>query len=130
MTTTPARTEAPDGGLVVHLDAPLPAELAVGAGTALFVVGTCFALEERIASLSLLVDGDEQPVMAHGMPRLDLLHAREEEPTSYRSGFWGIARVPSTANGAASAASRSRPRASGSTSRRRRRPPVRSSRSA
>jgi glycosyltransferase involved in cell wall biosynthesis len=85
-----------DGGLVVGLDAPLPAELAVGSGTALFVVGTCFAPGQRIVSLSLLVDGDEQPVMAHGMPRLDLLRARDE-PTSYRSGFWGIARVPSAA---------------------------------
>ena len=30
--------------------------------------------------------------MAHGMPRLDLLRA-SEEPTSYRAGFWGLARI-------------------------------------
>src|SRR4051812_28121553 len=30
--------------------------------------------------------------MAHGMPRLDLLRA-EGDPTSYRAGFWGFARV-------------------------------------
>ena len=39
-----------------------PAELAIGAGTALFVAGTCFAPGERIASLTLLVDGEEQPL--------------------------------------------------------------------
>ncbi|MEA2136100.1 MAG: hypothetical protein QOC68_4009, partial [Solirubrobacteraceae bacterium] len=95
--------------LVVQLDAPLPAELAVGSGTALFVVGTCFARDAGIASLSLLVDGDEQPVMAHGMPRLDLLRARDE-PASYRSGFWGIARIPAAADGAAAVELRLRAR--------------------
>ena len=63
-----------------------------GAGTALFVCGTCFAPAAPIASLTLLVDGDEQALMAHGMPRLDLLRA-SEEPTSYRAGFWGLARI-------------------------------------
>src|SRR5687767_10235355 len=61
--------------LEVRLDAPLPETLKVGAGTALFVAGTCFAPDAGIASLSLLVDGEEQPLMAHGMPRLDLLRA-------------------------------------------------------
>lgn len=75
----------------MQLDAPLPPALAVGAGTALFVVGTCFAPGERIASLVLVVDGEEQPVMAHGMPRLETLHANGD--AGYRSGFWGIARI-------------------------------------
>ncbi|MDP9294700.1 MAG: hypothetical protein M3O90_09820, partial [Actinomycetota bacterium] len=79
------------GGLDVRLDVPLPSPLAVGAGTALFVAGTCFAPGERIASLALLVDGDAQPVMAHGMPRLETLRANGGD--GYRSGFWGIARV-------------------------------------
>jgi glycosyltransferase involved in cell wall biosynthesis len=88
-TVTPPAAEP---GLDVSLDAPLPATLAVGAGTAVFVCGTCFAPAARIASLVLLVDGDEQPLMAHGMPRLDLLHATGEA-TSYRAGFWGLARI-------------------------------------
>jgi len=79
-------------GLHVQLDAPLPTELAVGSGTAVFVCGTCFSPGARIARLALTVDGVEQPVMAHGMPRLDVLLAREE-PASYRSGFWGLATV-------------------------------------
>ena len=78
--------------LDVHLDAPLPAELAIGAGTAVFVSGTCFAPAARVAELVLVVDGAEQPVMAHGMPRIDVL--REHGAASaYRSGFWAMARI-------------------------------------
>ena len=77
----------------VRLDAPLPAAFAVGRGTALFVCGTCFAAGAPIAGVSLLVDGAEQPVMAHGMPRVDLLRRHRRVDTSYRSGFWGSARL-------------------------------------
>ena len=88
-----AESAAARGGeLDVRLDAPLPRSLSVGAGTALFVCGTCFAPAGPLASLTLLVDGEEQPLMAHGMPRLDLMKA-SDEPTSYRSGFWGLARI-------------------------------------
>jgi glycosyltransferase involved in cell wall biosynthesis len=103
-----------------HLDAALPAELAVGAGTALFVAGWCYCPRARIRSLSLVVDGDAQPVTAHGMPRLDVfraLHpgldpfatrgmagdsASPEDPLllSYRSGFWGMARIAPRDQGA------------------------------
>jgi glycosyltransferase involved in cell wall biosynthesis len=83
----------------VHLDAPLPAELAVGAGTALFVAGWCWSPRASIRALRFVVDGERQPVDAHGMPRLDVLRALEH-PNSYRSGFWGIARVAPGGNGA------------------------------
>jgi glycosyltransferase involved in cell wall biosynthesis len=83
-------------------------------GTALFVCGWCFSPQARIRSLTFLVDGESQPVPAHGMPRLDpfrSLHPGldpfatdgiEEDPGSsedprlfgYRSGFWGMIRVP------------------------------------
>jgi glycosyltransferase involved in cell wall biosynthesis len=109
-----------DTMLLVRLDAPLPRELAVGDGTALFVCGTCFHHEAKIRSLSFELDGVSQPVRAHGMPRLDLfrsLHpsldpyatadvtvdpASAEDPhlNSYRSGFWGIVEV-APGNGAA-----------------------------
>jgi hypothetical protein len=88
-TAAPGATEA---ALDVRLDAPLPESLTVGAGTALFVCGTCFAPGAPIASLTLLVDGEEQSLMAQGMPRLDLLRA-SGDPTSYRAGFWGFARI-------------------------------------
>jgi len=97
----------------VQLEAPLPSEVAVGAGTALFVLGWCFCPDARIRSLSLVVDGQAQPVLAHGMPRLDVFRSLHpgldpfatagmtsdpgstDDPLlhSYRSGFWGIARV-------------------------------------
>jgi glycosyltransferase involved in cell wall biosynthesis len=79
----------------VHLDAPLPTELAVGTGTALFVAGWCYCPSARIESLHVVVDGDAQRVTAHGMPRLDVFRALGH-PNSYRSGFWAIARVPRT----------------------------------
>jgi GT2 family glycosyltransferase len=88
--TRPPR--AAERGLELRLDAPLPATLAIGAGTALFVSGTCFAPAARIVSLALLVDGEEQPVTAHGMPRLDLMRTLEQ-PAAYASGFWAIARI-------------------------------------
>jgi hypothetical protein len=99
------------GDLQVGLDFPLPSSLVVGAGTALFVCGWCFSRRGRLHSLSFKVDGEVQPVMLHGMPRIDVLrafHPRLEETSlpdidtgsaddpsfrSYRSGFWGIARI-------------------------------------
>jgi GT2 family glycosyltransferase len=80
-----------------------------------FVSGTCFCPTGRIRELAIVVDGDLQPVIAHGMPRLDFygeLHptldayaldgldrdpesADDPELRSYCSGFWGIARIRS-----------------------------------
>jgi hypothetical protein len=99
--------------LHVSLDTPLPAALAVGTGTALFVGGWCVSPVGRIRSLSFVVNGDEQPVTAHGMPRLDVFRAlhpsldpfalgeldsdpdSDDDPllTGYRSGFWGMVRI-------------------------------------
>jgi glycosyltransferase involved in cell wall biosynthesis len=80
------------GDLHVHLDAPLPGELAVGGGTALFVAGWCHHPEARIRSVELVVNGEAQPVAAQGMPRIEVLRALER-PDAYASGFWGTARV-------------------------------------
>jgi len=97
--------------LRVSLDAPLPPSVRVGGGTALFVGGWCLSPDAPIRSLELMVDGEAQPVAAHGMPRLDVFRAlhpgldpfalppgtdpASEDPLlqGYRSGFWGIARV-------------------------------------
>ncbi|MCW3067057.1 MAG: hypothetical protein JWN32_4229 [Solirubrobacterales bacterium] len=72
--------------------------MAVGGGTALFVCGTCFSPAARIRSLDLVVDGERQPVSAHGMPRLDFLH-EQGDAHAYRSGFWGLARIGPRAAG-------------------------------
>ncbi len=101
--------------LRVRLDAPLPEEVATGNGTAIFVCGWCFSPHGRIRSLRFVVGDTRQPVLAHGMPRLDLfreLHpgldpyaaaadklthdpSSQDDPglLSYRSGFWGIVRL-------------------------------------
>jgi glycosyltransferase involved in cell wall biosynthesis len=78
--------------MYVRLDVPLPDELEVGAGTALFVAGWCYSPGARIEGLELVVDGTTQPLSAHGMPRLEVLEA-VADPSSYRSGFWGLARI-------------------------------------
>jgi glycosyltransferase involved in cell wall biosynthesis len=105
--------------LRIALDLPLPSEIHVGAGTALFVAGTCFCPEADLAELELLVDGTDQPVLAAGMPRLDHfaeLHpqldplatagpARDEASPAdpglraYASGFWALARIAPGASG-------------------------------
>jgi hypothetical protein len=101
-----------DGDLRTGLDFPLPESLKVGAGTAVFVCGWCFAPSGPIGELELVVDGDPQPLMAFGMPRGDVLEAlRGDDPEglSYRSGFWGVAQVaPGPAGGRVEIALRAR----------------------
>ncbi len=100
-------------GLNVRLDQPLPRELEVGAGTALFVCGTCFHRELRISELSFVLDGRRQAVEAHSMPRLDFfqslhpeldVYATEgmradtgspQDPNlrAYLAGFWGTVEI-------------------------------------
>jgi glycosyltransferase involved in cell wall biosynthesis len=99
--------------LHVELDAPLPIEIAIGAGTAVFVAGWAFSPGAVVEQLELVVDGERQPLLAFGMPRLDpfaelhpgaepfALAAAGRDPESdidpslhsYASGFWGIARI-------------------------------------
>jgi glycosyltransferase involved in cell wall biosynthesis len=82
--------------LEVALDIPPPPALTAGSETALFVCGWCFSPEDHVRSLALVVDGGEQPVMAHGMPRRDVFEAYGAEngaPDTFRSGFWGIVRI-------------------------------------
>ncbi len=106
--------------LNVRLDSPLPRELEVGSGTALFVCGTCFHRELQVRGLSFVVDGSRQAVEAHGMPRLDdfqALHpeldvfatngiARDprspEDPNllGYLTGFWGTVKIGPRPRGA------------------------------
>ncbi len=111
--TTSTLGGVPKATLHAQLEAELPAELAVGAGTALFVCGWCFCPSSRIEELEFILDGEAQPVPASGMPRLDPFRAlhptldplatgsvsrdpdSEEDPLlhSYGSGFWGLVRV-------------------------------------
>ncbi|GAC1440335.1 MAG: hypothetical protein NVSMB51_19520 [Solirubrobacteraceae bacterium] len=94
--------------LHVSLDCPLPAELASGAGTALFVGGWCVCPGRRIRSLSLVLDGASQALAQQGMPRLDVLRALQpgadpfasDTPANgYRSGFWGYLQLGPATSG-------------------------------
>jgi glycosyltransferase involved in cell wall biosynthesis len=78
-----AQDGQPVRDLDAGLDEPLPDRLAVGRGTALFVKGRCRSRTgRRVAALTLVVDGDEHPVMAH-----DLSGART---ASAGDMWWGI----------------------------------------
>jgi glycosyltransferase involved in cell wall biosynthesis len=101
------------------LDVPLPPEVAVGSGTALFVCGWCFAPAAGLRSLEFELGDQVELVEAFGMPRLDLFRALHpgidpyttaglerdprspEDPAlhSYASGFWGIIRIPAASAG-------------------------------
>ena len=80
------------GRLEVHLDVPLPDQVPVGLGTSVFVCGWCFCPDAEVRSLRFVLDGEPQPVMAFGMPRLDPFEELQV-PLSYRSGFWGLVRI-------------------------------------
>jgi GT2 family glycosyltransferase len=115
----PEVLESGGSTLFARLDVPLPTELAVGAGTAVFVCGWCFAPRAEVRGLWLELDGAPHPVTAFGMPRLDPfaeLHpgldpyaaaALTEDPTSaedpelrsYASGFWALVPVGPVAPG-------------------------------
>jgi glycosyltransferase involved in cell wall biosynthesis len=74
--------------LVVTLERPLPSTLPVGAGTAVFCLGTCFHRHERVVDLKIVVDGMRYRTAAFGMPRPDVARAMRDPGHSYRSGFW------------------------------------------
>jgi glycosyltransferase involved in cell wall biosynthesis len=102
-----------DPDLVVRLDVALPREVEIGEGTALFVCGICFHRDARIRGLRFVIDGAEQPVEAHAMPRLDEFRSLHpgldvydaadlrsdprspEDPNlhAYLSGFWGTVSI-------------------------------------
>jgi glycosyltransferase involved in cell wall biosynthesis len=64
----PRRSARPHRAVEVWLDEPLPRQVAVGGGTAIFLRGRCRALDGcRIDRLSLLANGADHPLMAHGI---------------------------------------------------------------
>jgi ABC-type polysaccharide/polyol phosphate transport system ATPase subunit/glycosyltransferase involved in cell wall biosynthesis len=73
--------------LRARLGQRLPNRLSVGEGNALFLAGTCHAGTEPIEALSIVANGAESEVIAHGMPALH---------TGGRAGsrWWGIVTLP------------------------------------
>jgi glycosyltransferase involved in cell wall biosynthesis len=69
---SPGAPAVPASGDGLELDAkleqPLPDDIAVGAGSALFVKGWCASPDgRRVKRLTIALDGAEHPLMAHGM---------------------------------------------------------------
>ncbi len=87
------RSAIRSGHHAAGLDFPLPDEIAVGGGTALFVAGWCFFPQSPIRDAWLEVDGEQQELLGFRAPRRDVLDQYPDEPYAYRSGFWGIARI-------------------------------------
>jgi glycosyltransferase involved in cell wall biosynthesis len=77
---------AREARLSVTVESEVPEHLPTGKATALFLYGTCRHPEGPIRRLELIVDGDPQPVLAHGMPR-----PRTRAP---HGGFWTVASIP------------------------------------
>ena len=70
--------------LHAQLDEPLPDHVPAGMGTALFLKGRCAMRDgRRVSRLSLVVDGDAHPVMAHGISGRRTARAGDM--------WWGIA---------------------------------------
>jgi len=108
-------SESTSARLHSRLDFPLPAEVVVGAGTALVVCGSCYCEDAQIDRLWVTVGEGEQPTMFHGMPRIDVFRAAHpgidpytgasadpdspDDPglRSFRSGFWAIVELDSPA---------------------------------
>jgi glycosyltransferase involved in cell wall biosynthesis len=104
--------------LDVTLDFRLPRALAVGEGTAVLCVGTCFHRHLPVRELAITVDGIRQRPTAQGMPRLDLFRSlhptvlldeaaslprdpespRDPELRCYRSGFWATIPIEAPAS--------------------------------
>jgi glycosyltransferase involved in cell wall biosynthesis len=76
------------------IESELPREIEVGRGNLLTLYGWCFESRQPIRRLEVLVDDEAQPLIAHGMPRPDVLHELTESAVApevaYRSGFWGL----------------------------------------
>src|SRR5438046_2741061 len=103
--------------LELRLETPLPASLAPGCRTSLFILGSCFHRDLAIRRLDVMVGGVSTRATAASMPRLDVyrsLHptlgvgqaaigdpASEDDPNlrSYRSGFWATVPVEMPAAG-------------------------------
>jgi glycosyltransferase involved in cell wall biosynthesis len=73
-------------GLVVDLERPLPRALPVGSATAVFCLGTCFAPDDELRDLRVVVDSVRHGPAAFGMPRPDR--------PRLRSGFWATLPLP------------------------------------
>src|SRR5438093_2437294 len=92
-----SRADGDDPELHLRIESELPLEIAVSRGNLLTIHGWCFHARRPIRRLDVLLDGEPQPLAAHGMPRPDVLHGlanfTDGRTNAYRSGFWGLVRL-------------------------------------
>jgi glycosyltransferase involved in cell wall biosynthesis len=87
-----------DSQLDVRVQTEFPGGLPAGSRTAIFVLGACFHRRVRVRRTEIVVDGVATAADAERMPRLDL-YRQDQNPHSYRSGFWAIVPVEAPAVG-------------------------------
>jgi glycosyltransferase involved in cell wall biosynthesis len=90
--TRAASDEPRDAELHAQVECNLPSRVAVGAGSAIFVAGSCFHERRRIRKMWIGPPRGKVRVIAHGMPKADAAEAPDfdREAARHRSGFWGI----------------------------------------
>lgn len=92
------RTKDVEETLLLGLDVPLPEELKVGKGNALFISGWCFHTTRKIKKLEIIIDSRIHPVKALRLARRDILDqhfpALDPNGNSYQSGFWIVLTLP------------------------------------
>jgi hypothetical protein len=90
--TRAASDEPRDAELHAQVECNLPSRVAVGAGSAIFVAGSCFHERRRIRKMWIGPPRGKVRVIAHGMPKADAPEAPDFDPEAarHRSGFWGI----------------------------------------
>jgi hypothetical protein len=93
-----ARKEKADESFLFSLDMPLPQELIVGRGNALYISGWCFHTTKKIRRLEIILNGTPHGVKAFRLARRDVMDAYfpgiDSKGRSYRSGFWTILAIP------------------------------------
>lgn len=85
--------------LRLEIESPLPSQLAVGLGNAIFVCGWCFHPTLEVKALTVTLGDTSTPAIAFGMPRPDVRDS-SGLATAYRSGFWAIVSIPPRARAA------------------------------
>ncbi|MEW6208608.1 MAG: class I SAM-dependent methyltransferase [Acidobacteriota bacterium] len=93
-----ARREKANDSFLFSLDTPLPQELMVGKGNALYLSGWCFHTTKKIRRLEIMLDGAAHRVKPFRQARRDVMDAYfpglDPKGRSYRSGFWTILAIP------------------------------------
>ncbi len=86
--------------LLIEIETPIPKLIATGAGTVLYLAGSCFHPAQPIRRLEIVLGEQTQPVSAHSVLRTNM-SASDSSAGSHNqrlySGFWAIVSIPPVA---------------------------------